>query len=169
MTHLTELNDLSEEDFVQLAGNLVENASWIVKSAANDRPFVSIDAMCEAIENVIRSLPEHELVSFFNAHPELAGMEAQEGTMTEASTGEQGRLGLLSLQKDQLSKLKSMNVEYRERFGFPFIIALRLQASLLTVFDEFEQRLTNSRELEVENATREIMQVVQGRAEQFEE
>ncbi|RXJ74190.1 OHCU decarboxylase [Veronia nyctiphanis] len=168
MMHLKELNELSDAEFAQVAGSLVENASWIVTRAGQKRPFASVDNLCEAIEEVICCLPEEDLVALFNAHPELAGMEAMEGTMTSASTGEQGRLGLLSLQRDQLFRLTVMNREYRERFGFPFIVALRLLPNLGAVFAEFESRLRNSRETEIENAINEIMQVVRGRAEQYE-
>ena len=158
------LNQLDESEFVKTAGGLVENAKWVVQLAASKRPFASIDEMCAAIEEVIRSISEEALTDLLNGHPELSGMEAQEGTMTDESTNEQGRLGLLSLEKEQFSKLTSLNQAYSQRFGFPFIIALRLQPDLDAVFAEFGRRLCNSREIEIENAIIEIMQVVRGRA-----
>lgn len=169
MLDLQSLNDAGEDDFVSLAGFLVENADWVVRSAAADRPFVSVDALCAALEKVIRKSPEDTLVALFKAHPELAGAEAQQGRMTRDSTGEQARLGLLELSPDNLARLVRLNASYHDRFSFPCIIALRRHADLGSIFSAFEQRLGNDRATEIANNVEEIMHVVGGRAERLDQ
>lgn len=161
---IQELNAAEAEEFVAKASFLVENSAWVLERAAPQRPFSSPDALCNAIDSEIRASGQSEQFRLFNAHPELAGTEALAGTMTAASTGEQGRLGFNALDKTDLERLRRMNREYRDRFGFPFVIALRRQPSLAAVFAEFQRRLEHTLEQEISETISEIMHVVRGRA-----
>ncbi|KAK2112633.1 hypothetical protein P7K49_012380 [Saguinus oedipus] len=59
-------------------------------------------------------------------HPDLAGRELQQGTLTAESRREQSGAGLTSLSADERLRLAELNAQYRARFGFPFILAARL-------------------------------------------
>lgn len=161
---LQELNAVESGEFIAKAGFLVENSAWVLEKTATQRPFFSSDALCDAIDSEIRASSQREQLRLFNAHPELAGAEALAGTMTAASTGEQGRLGLNALDKTDLERLRLLNREYRSRFGYPFIIALRCQPTLTAVFAEFQRRLDNTPEQEISETIDQIMHVVRGRA-----
>lgn len=161
---LKDLNAADDATFVHLAEPLVENSAWVLRRIAGQRPFASRVGLCDAIEGAIRSAAVQERIALFRAHPELAGAEAQRGTMTPASSGEQGRLGLMSLGPTDHARLRELNAAYRARFGFPFIIALRRHADLKSVLDAFERRLGNGPEKEMETTVAEIMHVVRGRA-----
>ncbi|AXI43984.1 2-oxo-4-hydroxy-4-carboxy-5-ureidoimidazoline decarboxylase [Sulfitobacter sp. SK011] len=164
---LQEINEADEAEFVVLAEFLVENSPWVLTKIARHRPFVSASALCDAIETEIRVASSADQLRLFLAHPELAGAEAQAGTMTTESTGEQGRLGLTSLSAAEHSRLKSFNAEYLDRFGFPFIVALRHQTDRAAVFELFERRLRNTVDEEIQNTISEIMHVVRGRADRI--
>lgn len=161
---LQQLNAAKTQEFVELTEFLVENSAWVLGLIAKQRPFSSRDALCDAIEARILAADRPDQIRLFKAHPELAGVEAQAGTMTLASTGEQGRLGLDSLGTYDLARLQRLNTQYQSRFGFPFIIALRRQPSLAAVFETFEERLNNSVDQEIAVTVGEIMHVVRGRA-----
>jgi 2-oxo-4-hydroxy-4-carboxy-5-ureidoimidazoline decarboxylase len=78
--------------------------------------------------------------------------------MTANSAAEQASAGLLSLSDDEYDRFLRLNADYRERFGFPFIIAVRRydKASLLAVF---QTRLANPRAVEIETALAEIFTI----------
>ncbi len=78
--------------------------------------------------------------------------------MTANSVAEQASAGLLSLSDDEYGRFLRLNADYRERFGFPFVIAVRGhdKASLLA---SFEARLANPRGVEIETALGEIFTI----------
>jgi 2-oxo-4-hydroxy-4-carboxy-5-ureidoimidazoline decarboxylase len=161
---LQQLNAAKTQDFIELTEFLVENSTWVLSLIAEQRPFSSRDALCDAIETEIRAANREDQMRLFKAHPELAGVEAQAGTMTPSSTGEQGRLRLNALGTNDLARLLRLNMQYQSRFGFPFIIALRRQPSLAAVFEAFEERLNNFVDQEIAETISEVMHVVRGRA-----
>jgi 2-oxo-4-hydroxy-4-carboxy-5-ureidoimidazoline decarboxylase len=107
--------------------------------------------------------PEERQVALLCAHPELAGREAQEGTLTADSTSEQSRLGFNALAKDELARMAELNRRYREKFGFPCIIALRRHATRNTVLPEHERRLGNARAAEIRNCIEQVGFITRGR------
>ncbi len=160
---LCDLNEADSRRFVQLLGSIVEHSPWVTEAIAQMRPFASVDALWTAIVGALSGLATAHLDDLFRLHPELAGAEAVAGRMTDHSTSEQGRLGLTALERAEFERLARWNATYRERFGFPCIIALRLHPTRASVFETFESRLTNDVAIERVNNLREIGQVVRGR------
>jgi 2-oxo-4-hydroxy-4-carboxy-5-ureidoimidazoline decarboxylase len=100
--------------------------------------------MTEAVKRASRD----EQLALLRAHPELAGKEAQAGHMTGDSTAEQGGAGLNALSREELQRIAAFNRAYGEKFGFPFIIAVR-KHSKEGIFREFERRLANDPDAEL--------------------
>ena len=146
-----------------MLSGVVERSPWIVEAAASRRPLASVEALCAALEDTIRDADDERQLALIRTHPELAGAEARAGAMTEESNSEQGRLGLLALDADDHARLARLNATYRERFGFPFMIALDTMPDLPAVFDAFERRLRNAPETEMEAAIEQICTVMRGR------
>ena len=96
-----------------------------------------------------------EQVALLRAHPELAGKEAQAGTMTGDSTAEQGGAGLNALSREEIARISDLNRRYREKFGFPFIIAVR-QHTKDGIFGEFERRLALAPDAELETCLGQV-------------
>ncbi len=88
----------------------------------------------------VEEAPREKQLALVRAHPELAGGEA----LTVDSTSEQARLGFNRLSKAELEQMNSLNRRYREKFGFPCIVALRLHANRASVMDEMARRLGNN-------------------------
>ena len=85
--------------------------------------------------------------------------------MTDASTGEQGRLGLNALTRAELDRVGDINGRYREKFGFPVIVALARHADRDSVIAEMERRIANDPDTEIANALEQIGHIVRGRLE----
>lgn len=161
------LQALDESGFVERLGSVVELSPWVVRGAWQRRPFASREAVWEALVACIRAASPDAQLALLRAHPELAGREAVAGTMTPESNAEQGRLGLLALNRADWTRLNRLNQCYRERFGYPFMVALRLHASLESVFEMFERRLANAPDQEREEALGQVFEVMRGRLEKI--
>lgn len=140
---------------------LFEHSPW-VEERANARPS-SGDRHADLMAIVHEASPEERL-ALIRAHPELAGKAAIDGTLTEASAAEQASAGLDRLTPGEFDRFHALNAAYRERFGFPFIICVRLtdKAGILAAM---EARLANNREQEIAAAIEQIGEIVRLRLE----
>jgi 2-oxo-4-hydroxy-4-carboxy-5-ureidoimidazoline decarboxylase len=164
---LAELNRLAVDGFVGQLGEVFEHSPWVAERAWNKRPFGSVDALHDAMMAIVREASDAEQLALVRAHPELAGAEAKEGTLTAHSSGEQARLGLTSLSKDQFRRISEINRRYREKFGFPCIVALKLHSDRASVLDEMERRLANRPDEELGAALEQIGHITRGRLDRM--
>jgi chitin deacetylase len=164
---LGELNALSRAAFVAAVGGVFEHSPWVAERAWPARPFASADALHQSMVQVVLGGTGDEQLALVRAHPELAGREAQAGSLTVDSSGEQGRLGFTALSTDEFQKMAQMNRSYREKFGFPCIVALRLHASRGSVMAEMERRLANDAATELSNALEQIGHISRGRLDRI--
>jgi 2-oxo-4-hydroxy-4-carboxy-5-ureidoimidazoline decarboxylase len=141
---------------------LFEHSPW-VEARADARP--SSGNRHADLMAVVHSATPDEQLALIRAHPELAGKAAIDRTLTDASAAEQASAGLDRLTPDEYDRFHALNAAYRDRFGFPFIICVRLtdKAGILAAM---EQRLANGRETEVATALAEIGKIVHLRLEQ---
>jgi 2-oxo-4-hydroxy-4-carboxy-5-ureidoimidazoline decarboxylase len=160
---LAALNAASTSEFMRVLGGIVEHSPEVAERAFAKRPYLSIDDLNAKLMACIRGTKRAEQIELFNRHPELAGREAVAGEMTESSIGEQGRLGLTRLPPEQFQRLTRLNLAHREKFGFPFIAALRLHDDLESVMREGESSLDNGIEAEIERTLQQISAIVYGR------
>ncbi len=155
---LTAINKLDAAAFSCLFGPVYEHSPWIAERAFAGRPFKTPQALHLALYGVVLAANEFERLDLLNAHPELAGREAETGALTEASRKEQGTAGLNALTRDEMTWLAERNGLYRARFGFPFIIAVRLNTKA-AIFAALQGRLNNNREQELENAVAQVGEI----------
>jgi OHCU decarboxylase len=160
---LEEANALGEREFVERFGGVFEHSPWVAKRAWNKRPFGSVEALHAAMKQAVAQATMEERLALVRAHPELAGAEASEGALTADSSSEQGRLGFLQLDREELQAMARLNQRYRERHGFPCIVALRLHATRASVVEEMERRLANDSSTEMRNALEQIGHITRGR------
>jgi chitin deacetylase len=144
-----------------------EHSPWVAERAWRKQPFGSREALHEEMMAVVRQASREEQLALIRAHPELAGKEADEGTLTADSSSEQGRLGFTRLTREEFLKMQDLNWRYRGKFGFPCIVALKLHASRETVMREMEGRMKNSLEKEIQNALEQIGHITRGRLEKL--
>ncbi len=138
-TSLAAVNAMDAAAFNTVFGRVFEHSPWIAERVLPRRPFHSRGAMHRAMCDVVEQASLEEKIALLRAHPELAGQEAQSGTLTPESTNEQQRAGLDALSKDEMARIATLNRAHAEKFGFPFIIAARLNAKD-RIFAELERR-----------------------------
>lgn len=162
---LHKLNTAQRADALRMLEPIVERSGWVAQIAVDERPFASSQALARSLIEVILKSGFDKRIQLFRAHPELAGREAIEGKMTDASKDEQGRLGLTTLSKEESARLFRLNTEYAERFGHPFILALHRVPNLQAVLETFERRLQASEIEEHVSTLAEIASVIAHRAD----
>jgi 2-oxo-4-hydroxy-4-carboxy-5-ureidoimidazoline decarboxylase len=166
---LEEANALEERGFVERFGSVFEHSPWVAQRAWTKKPFRSVDALHQAMMQAVSQAKKEEQLALLRAHPELAGAEAKEGSLTVDSSSEQGRLGFTRLAREELDRTSTLNRKYRERHGFPCIVALRLHASRESVMAEMERRIENDSNTEIKNALEQIGHITHGRLEKLVE
>jgi 2-oxo-4-hydroxy-4-carboxy-5-ureidoimidazoline decarboxylase len=155
MMTLAEVNAMGKPDFVACFGDVAEHSLWVAERAESQRPFASVDAMVAAFQAAIRQAPEVERLGLICAHPDLAGRAA----MAEESRKEQAGAGLNQLTPDEFERFTEFNSRYRERFGIPFILAVK-GATRHQILDSFAARLGNDRDTELATALDQVCRIV---------
>jgi OHCU decarboxylase len=164
---LDRLNAMPQHEFRAALGEVFEHSPWVAERAWTRRPFASVEALHAAMVTAVRAAGTEEQLALIRAHPELAGREAAAGTLTADSTSEQGRLGFTALSRAEIDRVARANRAYREKFGFPCIVALRLHASRETVIAEMERRAGNDRTTEIAAALEQIGHITRGRLDKL--
>lgn len=154
------LNELSREGFLRVIGPVFEHSPWIAELTWAKRPFESAATLHRALCETVLASDDPRKLALIRAHPDLAGRAARAGTLTPASTCEQASGGLDKLSAEEAALFDTYNREYRERFGFPFVICAR-QNKKEAMLAGFERRLKNSLQQEIEAALAEILKIAE--------
>jgi OHCU decarboxylase len=157
---LSHINGMTPEEFVAVVGPVFEHSPWIAERASGLRPFGSVDALHAAMVGAVREASTEEQLALIRAHPDLVGR----AVLTAESRGEQAAAGLMELSAEERAAFERYNRDYKERFGFPFVICARLNKKD-AILEAFPRRLKNSPERERETALEEIAKIARLRLE----
>jgi len=152
---LADLNRMNAADFVASLNGIFEHSPWVAERVAVRRPFSCLDSLHGAMVEAMWAASDAEKLSLLRAHPQLAGKEADAGTLTAHSTNEQDSVGLTRLTPEEKARIVTLNAAYLDKHGFPFIIAVKLRTKT-QIFAAFEQRIGNDRSIEFTTALAEV-------------
>ena len=138
---------MNAASFLKLFGGVFEHSPWVAERAWAEKPFASLDELHRAMADAVRSASREEQLALMRVHPELAGKEAQQGTLSTASAQEQASGGLTALSRAEMERMSALNRNYVSKHGHPFIIAVRLNTKA-QIFSEFERRLASDGDTE---------------------
>ena len=159
---LEQLNTMPSEAFEAALSGIFEHSPWVARQAADARPFASIDALYAAMCEIVANAGGTRQLALIDAHPELAGKAAVRGELTAESTREQSSAGLAQCTQDEFDTLQRLNRAYREKFGFPFILAVR-GYDRAGIIANFEARLNNARDRELQTSLDQIYRIARFR------
>ncbi len=157
-----QLSQLDQTSFCTRLDGIFEHSPWVAERAWSQRPFQLVDDLHRAMTDVVSNASQAEQLALIKAHPELAGKEATTGTLTDASASEQRGAGLDQCSGDELARLRQLNASYLERFGFPFVIAVK-GLSRYQIMDAIEARLNNDANTEFQRCLQEISKIARFR------
>ena len=156
-------SELELDDFTALYGNVFEHSEWVAERAFKRELGPAHDTatgLHAVMTQVFRGASDEEKLEVLKAHPDLAGkLEAAE-RLTEASAAEQASAGLDALTDAERERFTGLNAAYVEKFGFPFIIAVRdhTKAQILKLF---EKRLNNDADVEFAAACAQVERIAE--------
>ena len=162
---LDQLNAASPAEALQWLDGVYEHSPWIAEQALKERPFRSLAHLKHALAHAVRSAGADAQLGLIRAHPELAGKAMVAHSLTAESTNEQSKAGLTQCSPQEFAKLQQLNADYNNRFGFPFILAVRgpRGAGLprQQIIDTFARRLENHPDFERAEALRNIHRIAE--------
>ena len=167
-TTIDEVNELDRRGFVSKFGALYEHSPWIAERVWRERPFGSLAQLHGAFVQVVYDAPLERQLALIRAHPDLAGKAAIAGELTSESAREQASAGLDRLTPEEYEEFHRLNAAYREKFGFPLIIAVR-ENTKETILAGAGARLEHSRSQEIETALGEIAKIARLRLQDLVE
>ena len=159
MTRISALRNMDRATFLAAFSGVAEHSPWVAEAAWEEGPFEGLDSLHAAMRAAILGAGRDRQLALLRAHPELAGTAAARGRVTGDSRGEQSGAGLDSLPAVDLARFRELNRAYGERFGFPFIVAVRglTRDEILQIFAE---RLEYPPEAEFERGLAEVIEIV---------
>ena len=160
-----QLNTATQAEFTELLDGTYEHSPWIAEAAWSQRPFVSLVALKLALVTVVREAGREAQLRLLRAHPELAGKAMVSQSLTAESTNEQGKAGLTDCTPEEFAKLQVLNAAYNEKFGFPFLLAVRGPRGLglprHEIIATFDRRLANHPDFELAEGLRNIHRIAE--------
>jgi 2-oxo-4-hydroxy-4-carboxy-5-ureidoimidazoline decarboxylase len=154
------LNSLGRVDFVSAVGWVFEGSPWVAERTWNSRIFEDADSLHQAMVQQVEAASSEEQLALLRAHPDL-GTRAR---VTAASGAEQAGAGLDNLTPPEFERLERLNIEYRDKFGFPFLFAVK-GSTKHDILRELEQRLEDDPEREYREALRQVYRIARFRIE----
>ncbi len=158
---LADVNAFGPAAFVEAFGDIAEHTPWVADVASASRPYASRDAMIDAFQLALAKATRPVQEALIRAHPDLAG----KATLAPDSRKEQAGAGLGTLSAEEMARFTNLNTRYRERFGFPFILAVK-GATKHQILDAFSARIGGGREEEFLTALAQVMRIIRFRLEE---
>ncbi|RED53863.1 2-oxo-4-hydroxy-4-carboxy-5-ureidoimidazoline decarboxylase [Aestuariispira insulae] len=156
-----EPSNMDRDQFLAQFGGVYEHSPWVADRAYEQGLSDSdnqVENLSDRMAAVLADASPQEQLDLINAHPDLAGKAALAGELTDSSTDEQSRAGLSQCTPEELARFHELNNAYKEKFGFPFIMAVR-NANKALILEGFETRIHNDTDTEFATALAEINKI----------
>lgn len=161
MTATLDPRRLSRTAFAETFGHVFEHSPWIPEAAFDaglPDDADTAEGLHRALCAVLQVAPKERKRTLIEAHPDLAGRLARAGALTADSTKEQAGAGLDRLSDDDYERFTALNAAYKEKFGMPFIMAVK-GCGKDEILAAFQERLDNDPETEFATAVAQIERI----------
>jgi len=154
MDSIDKFNKLSKAEFISIFGNIFEKTEWIAEKCYESKPYNNLDELVLKMMKIFENIEKERHLEILNSHPNLA----VEKKLTEDSKNEQKNASLNQCNDEEFIEFKKLNEEYKKKFGFPFIIAVKGK-NKEEILNSFRQRITNNINLEFEEAKKQVKKI----------
>ena len=154
MDTVDKVNNLRKSDFISIFGNVFEKTQWIAEKAYDSKPYKNFEELFSKMMEIFENSKKERHLEILNAHPDLA----VEKKLTEDSKNEQKNASLNQCTNEEFVEFRKLNNEYKKKFGFPFIIAVKGK-NKEEILNSFRQRITNNINLEFEEAKKQVKKI----------
>ena len=154
MDSIDKFNKLSKAEFISIFGNIFEKTEWIAERCYESKPYNNLDELVSKMMKIFENIEKERHLEILNSHPDLA----VEKKLTKDSKNEQKNASLNQCTDKEFIEFKKLNEEYKKKFGFPFIIAVKGK-NKEEILNSFRQRITNNINLEFEEAKKQVKKI----------
>ena len=155
---IATLNQMSQVELVEAIGSIFEHTPQIAAEAWRSQPFTDVQNLHQVMAAIVEKMSSSDQLKLICAHPDLGS----KFKMAEASVQEQSTVGLDQLSTAEYDRFQYLNQAYKDKFSFPFVIAVRNHTKD-SILAAFEQRLLNDLEAEKNQAIAEIIEIAKWR------
>ena len=156
---------MDEHEFVDTFGAVYEHSPWVARTVWQDADKSALaqrEPLAQAMRQVVEQADETQQMTLIRAHPDLGGKLAVAGGLTAESAREQAGAGLDGCTPEQYERLQALNDAYTQKFGFPFIVAVK-GLTREEILAAMQARLDNDAATERRRALDEIHRIARFR------
>ena len=154
MRTIDNINDLNKSDFLSIFGNVFEKTESVALETFELKPFKDFNDIILKMLNIYEAYEKDKILEILNSHPELAVAKK----LTSESKSEQASAKLNECSEVEYEEFKKLNIEYKKKFGFPFIIAVKGK-NKNEILNNFRQRILNDVEIEFLEAKKQVKKI----------
>ena len=154
MNTINKINKLSRTEFIEIFTNIFEKTKWIAEKLYNQKPFDDFKDLCSKMLGIFETASKEAQLKILKAHPDLAD-KVTVNLLTSNSRSEQSNAGLDQCSEEEFNEFKNLNKSYRQKYGFPFVIAVKGK-NKIEILSEFRKRILNSVDEEFNEAIIQI-------------
>jgi len=154
MDSIDKFNKLSKAEFISIFGNIFEKTKWVAEKCYESKPYNNLDELVSKMMKIFENIEKERLLEILNSHPDLAVGKK----LTKDSKNEQKNASLNQCTDEEFVEFKKLNEEYKKKFGFPFIVAVKGK-NKEGILNSFRQRITNNINLEFEEAKKQVKKI----------
>ena len=153
---------MNKDEFVSCFGGVYEHSPWIAemaweknltKKATPDQD--TAEKTHQMLSAVVNEASKEDKLALLRAHPDLADRLAITKNMTKASLSEQASADLTNCSPQEFKTFQTLNDQYKEKFGFPFIMAVR-GYNRGEILENFKKRRHNDTDTEFATALEQV-------------
>ena len=154
MKTIDKINKLSRAEFVEIFANIFEKTKWIAEKLYNQKPFDDFKDLCSKMLGIFETAGKETQLKILRTHPDLAD-KVTVNLLTSNSRSEQSNAGLDQCSEEEFNEFKNLNKSYRQKYGFPFVIAVKGK-NKIEILSKFRKRILNSVDEEFSEAIIQI-------------
>ena len=162
MNDIKKINSLDKSEFLSIFGNVFEKSKWISEKVFEKKPFKNLESFVSEIICIYENSDNETILEILNLHPELA----VEKKLTADSEVEQSKANLKQCTLEEFDEFKKLNIEYKKKFNFPFIIAVKGK-NKNEILNYFRERIDNSLDEEFLEAKKQVKKIATFRLEEI--
>ena len=155
-----EKKAFKKSELITLFESIYEHSDWVIKNIIKDNSNfpITMNELKLKMKNEVDISSENLKLKLLRSHPELGIKKNEISSLTQSSQEEQKSAGLDQCSQEEYEEIKSLNKLYKEKFDFPFIIAVKgLNRS--DIINSMKNRVNNNYEKEFSTAINEVHKI----------
>ena len=155
---------INKDKIIDILGSVYEHSSWVPERliSFDIKIIKNSDELFIKMKSIVECASDKEKLKLLCAHPELGNKLQKLNNLTDFSKLEQKSAGLDQCSDEEFETLTRLNKEYRAKFNFPFIIAVK-GLTKTNIIDKMKKRVKNSYNQEFNTALKEVHKIAKMR------